>query len=99
MVPHSPARPRCQPRGGDVRRGGGINQTPMKPIPLRRAPLMMRILAVTLACSARVAFAQAAPAPQKEEPVTLAQFIITETPANPYQSRQALSASRVAMDI
>lgn len=43
-------------------------------------------------------WAQAAPA-AKEEPITLAQFVITETPANPYQSRQALSASRVAMDI
>lgn len=36
---------------------------------------------------------------EKEEAVMLPQFVITETPANPYLSRQALSASRVAMEI
>ena len=36
---------------------------------------------------------------RSEEVVTLPQFTITETAANPYVSRQALSASRVAMDI
>ena len=47
------------------------------------------------------AFAQAAatPAKPKEDAVLLPQFVITEAPANPYQSRQALSASRIAMDI
>ena len=46
------------------------------------------------------AFAQAAaPAKPKDEAVLLPQFVITENPANPYQSRQALSASRIAMDI
>ncbi|HTO04657.1 MAG TPA: TonB-dependent receptor plug domain-containing protein, partial [Opitutus sp.] len=34
-----------------------------------------------------------------DEVVTLPQFTITETTANPYVSRQALSTSRVAMDI
>jgi iron complex outermembrane receptor protein len=38
------------------------------------------------------------PAPAAaEEIVELPQFVITETPANPYQSGQALSTSRVAM--
>ena len=41
----------------------------------------------------------AAPAKPKDETVLLPQFTITEKPTNPYQSRQALSASRVAMDI
>jgi iron complex outermembrane receptor protein len=42
----------------------------------------------------------AAPAAKpKDEAVLLPQFVITENPANPYQSRQALSASRIAMDI
>lgn len=48
-----------------------------------------------------VAFAQT-PAPsteKKEETVVLPQFTIVENRANPYQSRQALSASRVAMSI
>jgi len=36
---------------------------------------------------------------KKEDTITLPQFTITETPANPYQSKQALSASRVAMSI
>ena len=34
-----------------------------------------------------------------KEVVTLPTFTISETPDNPYQSKQALSASRVAMDI
>jgi iron complex outermembrane recepter protein len=47
------------------------------------------------------AWSQAVPPASKpaEEPVSLPQFVITETTANPYLSRQALSASRVAMDI
>ena len=44
-------------------------------------------------------FGQATPPKPKEEPVLLAQFVITETSLNPYQSQQALSASRVAMAI
>jgi iron complex outermembrane receptor protein len=41
----------------------------------------------------------AKPAAPEEETINLPQFTITETAANPYQSRQALSASRIAMDI
>lgn len=40
----------------------------------------------------------AAPSP-KDETITLAQFTINEEPANPYVSKQALSGTRVAMDI
>lgn len=36
---------------------------------------------------------------EAEEAIALPQFVITEKAANPYLSRQALSASRVAMDI
>ncbi|WP_438480975.1 TonB-dependent siderophore receptor [Oleiharenicola lentus] len=59
------------------------------------------ITCACLALSGQIAFAQtAAPAvaPEKEV-VTLPTFTITETPANPYLSKQALSASRVAMSI
>ena len=45
------------------------------------------------------AFAQPAKPAAKEETIALPQFTITEKAANPYQSQQALSASRVAMDI
>ncbi len=43
----------------------------------------------------------AAPAPAKadKEVIELPTFTITETPDNPYRSKQALSSSRVAMDI
>jgi iron complex outermembrane receptor protein len=46
------------------------------------------------------ALAQTAPAVAADkETVTLPTFTITETPDNPYVSKQALSSSRVAMDI
>lgn len=66
-----------------------------------RRVLLQTIAAVAAICSASNAFSQATPAatPPKEETVTLPEFTITETPANPYISRQALSASRVAMSI
>ncbi len=43
--------------------------------------------------------APAKPEAAKETVVELPTFTITETPANPYQSKQALSSSRVAMNI
>ncbi len=51
--------------------------------------------------SAQAAFGQGAPAApaQKDEPVKLAEFTITENAANPYLSKQALSGTRVAMAI
>lgn len=49
---------------------------------------------------ASLAFGQSSTAAKpKDEVVQLAQFVITETAANPYQSQQALSASRVAMSV
>jgi iron complex outermembrane receptor protein len=57
--------------------------------------------AASALCFARAVLAQTTPPParDKEEAVLLPQFTITETAANPYQSTQALSASRVAMPI
>lgn len=55
-----------------------------------------------LALCAQAAPAQTAapgPAPKKDEVVELPTFTITEQQANPYVSKQALSSSRVAMDI
>jgi iron complex outermembrane receptor protein len=49
--------------------------------------------------AAAIASAQTAPTEKKEEVVTLPTFVITEAQANPYQSQQALSASRIAMSI
>ena len=71
----------------------------MQPTSHRHARTFQRVVSTTFAvATAQIALAQAT-SPAREEPITLAQFVITETPANPYQSRQALSASRVAMDI
>lgn len=59
--------------------------------------------AVSALSAAIPAIAQTAPAPAKpsdsEQTITLAEFRITENPANPYQSQQALSTSRVALNI
>jgi iron complex outermembrane receptor protein len=49
---------------------------------------------------AQAAMAQTAPAaPVEKDVMTLPTFTITEQPANPYISKQALSGTRVAMDI
>jgi len=69
---------------------------------LQRHCTLLCALAASLSLSAGSrAFGQAsAAAPnQKEETVTLPQFNVSENKANPYQSRQALSASRVSMPI
>jgi iron complex outermembrane receptor protein len=62
-----------------------------------------RLLIGTLVLSTANMLAQTGATPAKpaaeEETINLPQFTITETVGNPYQSRQALSASRVAMDI
>jgi iron complex outermembrane receptor protein len=65
----------------------------------RRVMLRVTLAAVSLgAC--RFAFAQTpAAATAGEEVVQLPKFVITEQPINPYQSQQALSASRFAMAI
>ncbi len=65
---------------------------------MKRFPVL--ITCACLALGTQGALAQSpAPLPVEKEVVTLPTFTITETPDNPYQSRQALSASRVAMDI
>ena len=62
-----------------------------------RMALLCAGLAAPLLPAAR---SQTAPAAQpRDEAVVLPQFTITENPANPYQSQQALSASRVATAI
>jgi iron complex outermembrane receptor protein len=68
--------------------------------PLGRRLSSLSLAALVALTTAHVR-AQTAPAaePAAKEVVILPTFTITETPDNPYQSRQALSASRVAMDI
>ncbi len=72
----------------------------MKPCHLR-APraLFAAAFAAALPGLAPHASAQTAPPKPKDEAVLLAQFTITENALNPYQSQQALSASRTAMAI
>jgi iron complex outermembrane receptor protein len=62
-------------------------------------PLLRATAVALLFGSATLAPAQTAPAAPKEDVITLPTFTITEEPENPYRSRQALSAARVAMDI
>jgi iron complex outermembrane receptor protein len=58
------------------------------------------IACACFALGAQAAFAQTAPAtPPEKDVVTLPTFTITEEPANPYVSKQALSGTRVAMSI
>jgi iron complex outermembrane receptor protein len=67
----------------------------------RRVMLRVALAAISLgAC--RFAFAQTPQGPAataNQEVVELPKFVISETSANPYQSQQALSATRVAMAI
>ena len=72
--------------------------------PDSRSRLFLRVMVTVLSLGAcRFAFAQptsnAAAATAGQEVVELPKFVITETPLNPYQSQQALSATRVAMSI
>jgi len=68
---------------------------------MKRYPTLIACACLTLGVPAT--WAQTAPAtpavPAGKEVVELPTFTITETPDNPYRSRQALSSSRVAMDI
>jgi len=60
------------------------------------------ITGACLALCTQAALAQTAapsPAAKKDDIVTLPTFTINETQANPYVSKQALSGTRVAMDI
>jgi iron complex outermembrane receptor protein len=62
-------------------------------------PLLRATAAALLLGSASLAPAQTAPAAPKEDVITLPTFTITEEPVNPYISKQALSSSRVAMEL
>jgi iron complex outermembrane receptor protein len=66
--------------------------------PTRSRLLPQATVAALLISAAALAPAQTAPQ-TKEDVVTLPTFTITESPVNPYVSKQALSSSRVAMDI
>jgi len=55
--------------------------------------------AATFASAQTTPAAPTTPAEKKDEVVTLPTFTITETQDNPYVSKQALSGTRVAMDI
>lgn len=75
---------------------------------LASRPIGWRLLTLTAAATLSIAAipsmqAQAAAAPEKtdasKEVIQLPAFVISETPANPYVSRQALSGTRVAMDL
>jgi len=66
--------------------------------------VILRVTVAALSLGAcRFAFAQPAPTPAAatagQEVIELPKFVITENPLNPYQSQQALSATRVAMAI
>ncbi len=67
---------------------------PTKPRLLPRATA-----AALLLSSAVLASAQTTAPEKKEDVITLPTFTITEEPVNPYVSKQALSSSRVAMDL
>ena len=64
-----------------------------------RTALLCAGLAAVLPSAARSQTPAANPDTSTKDVVTLPQFTINEKPANPYVSRQALSASRVAMDL
>src|SRR5689334_8640812 len=67
--------------------------------PTRSQSLLHATATALFLGAAAFASAQTAPAAKKEDVVTLPTFTITETPVNPYVSKQALSGTRVAMDI
>jgi iron complex outermembrane recepter protein len=65
---------------------------------IKRAP-KLTVAATALLAALSPALAQTSPAHAPDATVVLPTFTITETSPNPYQSTQALSTSRVAMDI
>lgn len=67
--------------------------------PTQSRSLLRATASALLLGTAALVSAQTAPAEKKDDVITLPTFTITETPENPYRSRQALSASRVAMDL
>lgn len=71
----------------------------MNPESLRASSAFLLAAVLAVSPATRLLGQATAPAAAKDEAVLLAQFVITETSINPYQSQQALSASRVAMAI
>jgi iron complex outermembrane recepter protein len=67
--------------------------------PIQSHPLFQATATAFLLGAAAFASAQTNSPSKKEEIVNLPTFTITETQENPYRSRQALSSSRVAMDV
>ncbi len=67
--------------------------------PTRSHSLLHATATVLLLGAAAFASAQTTPAAKTDEVITLPTFTITETPVNPYVSKQALSGTRVAMNI
>ena len=67
--------------------------------PTRSHSLLNATATALLLGAAALASAQTAPAPKKDDVLNLPTFTITEDPVNPYVSKQALSGTRVAMDI
>ncbi|MEO6005627.1 MAG: TonB-dependent receptor plug domain-containing protein [Opitutus sp.] len=67
--------------------------------PNLRLALLCTGLAAALPFAARGQSTAASTTTQPDEVIELPQFTITESAANPYVSRQALSGTRVAMDI
>jgi iron complex outermembrane receptor protein len=66
---------------------------------LRASRVFLTAATLALSPAALLVGQTTTPAKPKDEAVLLPQFVITETGVNPYQSQQALSASRVAMAI
>ncbi len=67
--------------------------------PAQSPTLLFAAATALLLGAAAITSAQTAPAAKKDDVVTLPTFTITEEPVNPYVSKQALSGTRVAMDI
>lgn len=78
------------------------NPTPIKPMngfTVRRAVLCTGLASLVFGAAYAQSPAPVAEKKEKEEVLTLPQFTVLEDRANPYRSRQAMSSSRVAMDV
>jgi iron complex outermembrane receptor protein len=88
-----------------VRSGANRNESrsPVTPQPMKKPNHLARLLAaLALSGGPLTAWAQTTPAQSSaagSEVIVLPKFVITESPVNPYQSQQALSATRIAMSI
>jgi len=81
-------------------RVGAIPRRHTRPPPtMKRLPALFSCACLALCAQATFAQTVAEPEPKKDDVVKLPTFLISETPANKYVSKQALSGTRVAMDI